>query len=496
MSLLNMLGGMATGLIADRAAKYSNPMLENLFSQDPAPIEDRSTQAIPAQMQDVPTFGLVPEASMPPVSGYDLPPMPSGGMETNLPAIRGPEDDVGILSAQYDLNPDFVQSAMAEGMTIPNLREAAQLSDALYDGQKRLATIELKKAQGEDTSEDESMLSKIGGGLKNFFGSERGMLSMALAFNTLRNKPDNQLAAGIQDRLKTINENKILAANLPEVISYLQNKGYTQLAKIVATDPTQAKDVFKQVIQKEMKSDLGQQSYAAKVDEATGRMYIQKFDPNTGKTSIEYLDGVKGQTAAEKTKMELDAKEKERDTRFAQEMSATLVEKADNIGSQIQNLEEVDKQLAAGANTGTIANLFPSLRKSTLALENAVNRLGLDVIGGTTFGALSAEELRMALRTAVPTDMDEDALRAWVREKIRVQRLLEIELLNAARKLSGGMGWSDWIKERDEAARAAQEARKAAEDKKGQTKPVDENLTPVQKAMKDRGLLKDGKLLL
>jgi hypothetical protein len=496
MSLLNMLGGMATGLIADRAAKYSNPMLENLFSQNPpAPIEDRSTQAIPAQMQDAVTVGLDPYASMPPVSGYDMPPMPIGGMEMNLPAIGGPEDDVGILAAQYDLNPDFVQSAMAEGMTIPDLRESAQLSDALYDGQRKLANIKVKKAKGEDTSEDESMLSKIGGGLKSFFGNEEAMLGMALAFNTLRNKPDNQLAAGVQDRLKTIRENKLTVGTSQQVISYLQNKGYTQLAKIVANDPKQAKDVLKQVMQKEMKSDLGQQSFAAKVDEKTGRMYIQKFDPNTGKTSVEYLDGVKGQTAAEKTKMELGAKEKERDTKFAQDMSANLVEKADNIGSQIRNLEEVDKQLAAGASTGTFENLFPSLRKSTLALENAVNRLGLDVIGGTTFGALSAEELRMALRTAVPTGMDEDALRDWVREKIRVQRLLEIELLNSARKLSGGMGWSDWIKERDEAARAAQEARKAAEDKKGQTKPVDENLTPVQKAMKDRGLLKDRKLL-
>ena len=204
MSLLNMLGGMAAGLITDRAAKYSNPMIENLFSQDPAPIEDRSTQAIPAQMQDVPTLGVVPEASMPPVSGYDLPPMPSGDMEINLPDFFAPEDDIGILAAQYDLNPGYVESALAEGMTIPDLREAAQLSDALYDGQKRLAILKLKKAQGEDTSEDESMLSKIGGGLKNFFGSEKGMLSMALAFNTLRNKPDNQLAAGIQDRLKTI----------------------------------------------------------------------------------------------------------------------------------------------------------------------------------------------------------------------------------------------------------------------------------------------------
>ena len=239
MSLLNMLGGMAAGLITDRAAKYSNPMIENLFSQDPAPIEDRSTQAIPAQMQDVPTLGVVPEASMPPVSGYDLPPMPSGDMEINLPDFFAPEDDIGILAAQYDLNPGYVESALAEGMTIPDLREAAQLSDALYDGQKRIATIKLKKAQGEDTSEDESTLSKIGGGLKNFFGSEKGMLSMALAFNTLRNKPDNQLAAGIQDRLKTIGESRKALAMLP----YIQ-ENFPEFAPLAQAGVMTAKEIM------------------------------------------------------------------------------------------------------------------------------------------------------------------------------------------------------------------------------------------------------------
>jgi len=259
MSLLNMLGGMATGLIADRAAKYSNPMIENLFSQDPAPIEDRSTQAIPAQMQDVPTFGLVPEASMPPVSGYDLPPMPSGEMSMNLPDFGAPEDDIGILAAQYDLNPGYVESALAEGMTIPDLREAAQLSDALYDGQKRLAALNLKKAQGEDTSEDESMLSKIGGGLKNFFGSERGMLSMALAFNTLRNKPDNQLAAGIQDRLKTMSEQETLKLQTNKIVQSLKSQGTPaslKYARMIAANPSMAKEIYKEYIEQSGRGNL------------------------------------------------------------------------------------------------------------------------------------------------------------------------------------------------------------------------------------------------
>lgn len=251
MSLLNALGSMAGGLIASRASKYVNPMFENLFSQDPAPIEDRSTQAIPAQMQGGATVGLDPYASMPPAQGYDMPPMQLGEMEMNLPALGAPEDDIGILAAQYDLNPVYVESAMAEGMTIPDLREAAQLSDALYDGQKRLSTIELKKAQGEDTSEDESMLSKIGGGLKSFFGNEEAMLGMALAFNTLRNKPDNQLAAGIQDRLKTIREQETLKLQTNQIVQSLKSQGTPaslKYARMIESNPLMAEEIYKAYI--------------------------------------------------------------------------------------------------------------------------------------------------------------------------------------------------------------------------------------------------------
>jgi hypothetical protein len=409
---------------------------------------------------------------------------PSGDGSAMFQSIMDMPDDQIQISPQ---KAEQIQSAVkddpeASSLVSTVLKDPKKAQQAFIGSQH---AIEMSQ-QGEP---EPGFFDKIGSALGNFFGDEETMLKLGMAFNQLQHnyKPEYDRIVGA--RISAIRT----AKKAPIYAQKLRDMGYPQYADLVLANPEMSEDIMKQIIQKEMKPDLGQQSYAAKVDEATGRMYIQKFDPNTGKTSIEYLDGVKGQTAAEKTKMELDAKEKERDTKFAQDMSTTLIEKADNIGSQIRNLEEVDKQLAAGANTGTISNLFPTLRTSTLALQNAVNRLGLDVIGGTTFGALSAEELKMALRTAVPTDMNEDDLREWVREKIRVQRMLERELLNSARKLSGGMGWSEWIKERDEAAKAAQEAREAAAANEGQsgqpTKTVDDGLSPTAREMQKRGLL-------
>ena len=46
--------------------------------------------------------------------------------------------------------------------------------------------------------------------------------------------------------------------------------------------------------------------------------------------------------------------------------------------------------------------MMPSVTEASASLENAMNRMGLDVIGSVTFGALSEGEMRLAMDTAVP----------------------------------------------------------------------------------------------
>ncbi|GAF84393.1 unnamed protein product, partial [marine sediment metagenome] len=59
-------------------------------------------------------------------------------------------------------------------------------------------------------------------------------------------------------------------------------------------------------------------------------------------------------------------------------------------------------------------------------------RLGLDVVANTTFGALSAGELAMAMSTALPTELDGPELREWMVEKKGVQEKLADYLESAA----------------------------------------------------------------
>ena len=128
----------------------------------------------------------------------------------------------------------------------------------------------------------------------------------------------------------------------------------------------------------------------------------------------------------------------------------------DQVGksrSNIANLEEAKRLVVEeGANTGVIASRFPNWKASTVALETVKNELGLDVVGSVTFGALSQGELNLALNTALPTDLTEDALVDWIDRKIVAQRKLQDYLYAQAIYLADGdKTIGDWLRtQRDE----------------------------------------------
>jgi len=125
--------------------------------------------------------------------------------------------------------------------------------------------------------------------------------------------------------------------------------------------------------------------------------------------------------------------------------------------SNIANLQEAKRLvLEEGANTGVIADRLPNWKASTVALDTVKNELGLDVVGSVTFGALSQGELTLALNTALPTNLNEDALVDWIDRKIAAQRKLQDYLYAQARFLSAGdKTLADWLDE----AEARQEER-------------------------------------
>lgn len=112
------------------------------------------------------------------------------------------------------------------------------------------------------------------------------------------------------------------------------------------------------------------------------------------------------------------------------------LEKLRNIDSQRGSLNAALKALDDGARSGYIEKYIPAFDAATASLREAANRLGLDIVSATTFGALSKGELDLSLRTALDTTLPEPELRALINDKIQAIEKTRSELLNAVLYLS------------------------------------------------------------
>lgn len=116
------------------------------------------------------------------------------------------------------------------------------------------------------------------------------------------------------------------------------------------------------------------------------------------------------------------------------------------IRTNLGNLDSAVAALDAGANTGIIASKFPNWKASTIELQNIQRRLGLDIIGSVTFGALSEGELSLALETALPLNMNEKQLRDWLLRKRDAQVKLSNYISEQAKYLSvPGRNLGNWL---------------------------------------------------
>ena len=102
------------------------------------------------------------------------------------------------------------------------------------------------------------------------------------------------------------------------------------------------------------------------------------------------------------------------------------------VRKNIANMDEGIKLLDEGAKVGAVEGRLPSIRAASVKLDNLRGRLGLDVIGAATFGALSEGELQFALAIALPKTLDEEELKVWLQDKRSAQHKLATNLEEAA----------------------------------------------------------------
>lgn len=169
-------------------------------------------------------------------------------------------------------------------------------------------------------------------------------------------------------------------------------------------------------------------------DPQTGQQYVVITDPSTQQPKRVDVEGGKAQTPDEK--MQTQVRRALLDD--AREVGRESFEQLKVADKTIDTMNQMITQIEKGANTGRFSNLFPSVNAATIELENLANQLGLNVVAATTFGALSESELRLALQTGAPTNMDESDLKDWLVRKRDAQLKLRQELRRMAVTLGRG----------------------------------------------------------
>jgi len=112
--------------------------------------------------------------------------------------------------------------------------------------------------------------------------------------------------------------------------------------------------------------------------------------------------------------------------------STKAFEQIGKIKTSIANIDRGIELIDEGAGTGPVLSRLPSIRSASIQLDNVQKAMGLDVIGTTTFGALSKGELDLALSKALPTNLAAPDLRDWMVSKKDSQEKLAAYLEDVA----------------------------------------------------------------
>jgi len=150
----------------------------------------------------------------------------------------------------------------------------------------------------------------------------------------------------------------------------------------------------------------------------------------------------------------------------AAKIALDAFDKVSSIRENVVDLKEGIRLVKEeGAETGPIADRFPSFRAGTRKLQNLRRKLGLNVVGAVTFGALSEGELKLAMDVALPDGLSEEEIVDWMEVRIKAQEKLADNMEEAALFLSDpDNSVADFIRlNKSKAAAAKKKAAKKAE---------------------------------
>lgn len=298
------------------------------------------------------------------------------------------------------------------------------------------------------------------GSIGSFLSNPNTLDNLAIGFGGMSLNPNQGLMQQAANRIENRQELDLMQGDANRTVEYFRSVGRDDLAQAVATNPEMAKALLAEY----MKSKLiaprpGQTVGDVQTDIASGQQYVVTYDPNTGEPTRVNVEGAIGLTPT--GKFEMEQNQAQIDLSAAKGLEAFNGLQA--IDRQMATYNEMLELLAdPTTDTGVVRSRLWAFDASTAQLRSLANTLGLEIIAGTTFGALSAGELRLALDTAIDLNQSKENVAEQIRKKqaaqLRVRAVLEEQALTLS---SRTIGYDQYIEDyinqtREDQARAAE----------------------------------------
>jgi hypothetical protein len=290
--------------------------------------------------------------------------------------------------------------------------------------------------------EKPGLLSRIGSGIQDFVQDKDRMMDLQAAFNSMRFAPD----AGIQQAYADRQKMRTVSAQANQTAAYLRQQGQPELAAMVEANPALAKDALAEFTKKKMGT-----SYASKnigsiqvaqedmivgsTELKAGDQYVITYDPNAeGGYSVTKL-GTRGVTEKEQASLQVTTADKLADRKLASSKGLEIDQRISGVSEQLYIMSNMLDLLNSDrpedeVRTGFLNSFMPTVRAGTATFESMANTLGIAVINSATFGALSATELKLALDTAIPTNLSPESMKKYIEDKIAVNEKLMNAMLD------------------------------------------------------------------
>lgn len=307
---------------------------------------------------------------------------------------------------------------------------------------------------GVQPAQDQSFLGRLGGGIMDYLSDPINRKQLALGFNAMRLNPDANFAQSLQSQIENEQAVRLLSTQGNRTAEALESAAQREsdptrknqlinAAQMVRENPAMAKEAAKLLFSA---SEFAPKGFGVRTDPETGQEYGVQYDPNTRTFKRLDIPGAIGETPTQKAKREANTQIELADYEAAREAGVRAFTQAETATQQIGTMYQAISAIDAGGRSGALDQFLPSFSAATSMLRNAATQMGIDIINSATFGALSETELRLALSSGIPQELDGPELKKHLKQKIEAQTKLRNELLRTAQELSAGkVKYSDFI---------------------------------------------------